>query len=86
MGGQGPVTALIVLTIGHSTRSLEEFTELLKAHGVTRVVDVRTASRPRRNPKFSRETLPEALAAAGIGYLHTYPSETLQMKFEPDQG
>jgi len=86
MGGQGPVTALIVLTIGHSTRSLEEFTELLKAHGVTRVVDVRTASRPRRNPKFIRETLPEALAAAGIGYLHTYPSETLQMKFEPDQG
>ena len=86
MGGQGPVTALIVLTIGHSTRSLEKFLELLKAHGMTRVVDVRTVRRLRRNPKFNRETLPEALAAAGIGSLHTYPSETLQMKFEPDQG
>jgi len=86
MGGQGPDTSLIVLTIGHSTRSLEEFMELLKAHGVTRVVDVRTVSRSRRKPKFNRETFPEALAAAGIGSLHTYPSETLQMKFEPDQG
>ena len=86
MGGQGPDTSLIVLTIGHSTRSLEEFMELLKAHGVTRVVDLRMVSRSRRKPKFNRETLPEALAAAGIGSLHTYPSETLQMKFEPHQG
>ncbi len=53
---------------------------------MTRVVDVRTVSRSRRNPKFNRERFPEALAAARISYLHTYPSETLQMKFEPDQG
>jgi hypothetical protein len=86
MGGQGPDTSLIVLTSGHFTRSLEESTELFKAHGVTRVVDVRTVPLSRRNPKFNRETFPEPLAAAGIGSLHTYPSEILQMKFEPDQG
>ena len=53
---------------------------------MTRVVDVRTVPPPRRNPQFNRETMPVGLAAAGIGSLHTFPSETLQMKFEPDQG
>src|SRR5262252_5146824 len=37
----------IVLTIGHSTRGIEEFISLLQAHGVTRVVDVRTVPRSR---------------------------------------
>jgi uncharacterized protein (DUF488 family) len=61
---------LLVLTIGHSTRSLEEFIETLQAHGVTLVADVRTVPRSRHNPQFNRETLPDALAAAGIGYVH----------------
>ena len=60
----------IVLTIGHSTRTLEGFIRLLQAHGVARVVDVRTVPRSRRNPQFNRETLPDALSAAGIGYTH----------------
>jgi hypothetical protein len=60
----------VVLTIGHSTRSLEEFIGLLRAHGVTRVVDVRTMPRSRHNPQFNRETLPDSLRTAGIGYLH----------------
>ncbi len=59
-----------VLTIGHSTRPLEEFIRLLQAHGVTRVVDVRTVPRSRHNPQFNRDTLPGALDAAGIGYVH----------------
>ncbi len=59
-----------ILTVGHSTRSLEAFVELLLAHGVEHVVDVRTVPRSRRNPQFNRETLPEALAAHGIGYTH----------------
>jgi len=42
--------SLIVLTIGHSTRSLEEFISLLRAHGVTRVVDVGTVRRSREQP------------------------------------
>lgn len=61
---------LRVLTVGHSTRSLEAFAELLRAHGVEQVVDVRTVPRSRRNPQFNRETLPAALAAYGIGYAH----------------
>jgi uncharacterized protein (DUF488 family) len=59
-----------VFTIGHSTRQLEEFIDLLQDHGVTLVADVRTVPRSRHNPQFNRETLPEGLAAAGIGYRH----------------
>ena len=60
----------IVLTIGHSTRTLEEFIGLLQAHAVTRVVDVRTVPRSRHNPQFNRDTLPASLKVAGIGYVH----------------
>ncbi len=59
-----------VLTIGHSTRTIEEFVSILKAHGVTCVVDIRTVPRSRHNPQFNRETLPAALKPAGIAYLH----------------
>ena len=46
--------APIVLTVGHSTRTLEEFIAVLQAHGATRVVDVRTVPRSRHNPQFNR--------------------------------
>ena len=59
-----------IFTIGHSTHPLEQFIDLLRAHGVTLVADVRTVPRSRHNPQFNRDTLPEALAAAGIGYRH----------------
>ncbi len=59
-----------VLMIGHSTRTLGEFIGLLKAHGATGIADVRTVPRSRHNPQFNRETLPAALQAAGIGYVH----------------
>lgn len=57
-------------TIGHSTRSLEEFIQILKKHGITRLVDVRTIPRSRRNPQFNQESLPQALQKAGIAYTH----------------
>lgn len=60
----------MVFTIGHSTHPLEVFLQLLQAHGVTRLVDVRTIPRSRRNPQFNHETLPDALRAAGIAYAH----------------
>ena len=60
----------VVLTIGHSTRTLEEFIRLLQAHAVTRVVDVRTVPRSRHNPQFNRDTLPPSLKTAGIAYTH----------------
>ena len=59
-----------VFTIGHSTRPLAEFVQLLQAHGVAQVVDVRSVPRSRHNPQFNQETLPQALQAAGIGYVH----------------
>lgn len=59
-----------VLTVGHSTRSLDALAEVLRAHGVEHVADVRTVPRSRRNPQFNRETLPEALAAYRVGYTH----------------
>lgn len=59
-----------VFTIGHSTRSIEEFIALLRGNGVTRIVDVRRFPGSRRHPQFGRDTLPASLADAGIGYRH----------------
>jgi len=59
-----------VWTIGHSTRSGEEFLEILKAHGVEVLVDVRTFPGSRRYPQFNRAALSESLAEAGIEYRH----------------
>jgi uncharacterized protein (DUF488 family) len=63
-------TPPLVLTLGHSTRSLEEFIALLDAHAVSRLVDVRTVPRSRHNPQFNRDALRDALLSAGIGYAH----------------
>jgi uncharacterized protein (DUF488 family) len=60
----------LVFTIGHSTRPIEEFISLLQAHGVTRVIDVRTVPRSRHNPQFNLDSLPDSLKKAGIGYTH----------------
>ncbi len=62
--------ALVVLTVGHSTRALEDFLRLLRAYGVTYLVDVRTVPRSRHNPQFNRETLRQELEGNGIGYEH----------------
>src|SRR5580693_2914837 len=59
-----------VFTIGHSTRTIGEFIEILRAHGVRRVVDVRSVPRSRHNPQFNRESLARHLRAARIGYVH----------------
>lgn len=59
-----------ILTIGHSTRSIEDFIALLEAHGAEQLIDIRTVPRSRTNPQFNREALPKALERAGISYLH----------------
>ncbi len=59
---------MIVSTIGHSTRPIGEFIEILKAHGIELLVDIRTVPRSRHNPQFNRDSLPASLADAGIGY------------------
>ncbi len=60
--------ALPFFTVGHSTRSIEEFLELLQAADVTFVADIRTVPRSRTNPQYNKETLPEVLAASQVGY------------------
>lgn len=59
-----------VFTIGHSTRSTEDFIELIKNHWITRVVDVRTIPRSWHNPQFNKNILPDALEKVGISYQH----------------
>lgn len=59
-----------VLTIGHSTRPIEEFIAMLAGHAVKLLVDVRSVPRSRHNPQFNAESLPASLAAAHIGYAH----------------
>jgi uncharacterized protein (DUF488 family) len=62
--------SLEVFTVGHSTRGGEEFREILKAHGVQVLIDVRTFPGSRRYPQFNRAELSESLAQAGIEYKH----------------
>jgi uncharacterized protein (DUF488 family) len=59
-----------VYTLGHSTRQVEVFVELLKEYQISHLVDVRTIPRSRRNPQFNKENLPEALGTASIAYTH----------------
>ena len=59
-----------IYTIGHSTRSAEEFLGLLHPAGVTLVADVRAFPNSRRNPHFNGPVLAEYLRGAGIGYWH----------------
>ncbi len=61
---------MTILTVGHSTHSLEEFIRLLQVHAVAFIADIRTIPRSRHNPQFNKETLPESLKEADIGYLH----------------
>lgn len=57
-------------TIGHSNHGLDDFIALLVQAGIEFLADIRTVPRSRSNPQFNRDTLPEALAAHGIGYAH----------------
>src|SRR5262245_6889293 len=57
-------------TIGHGTRGIGEFVELLRSAEVTLLADVRTVPRSRTNPQYNQDTLPQSLAAFGIGYEH----------------
>jgi uncharacterized protein (DUF488 family) len=57
-------------TIGHSTRPIPEFVDLLREAKVGLVVDVRTVPRSRTNPQFNRDSFPKSLAEYQIGYEH----------------
>lgn len=60
--------ALQVWTIGHSTRSADEFVRVLRAWEIETVADVRRFPGSRKHPQFGQDALREALQAQGIGY------------------
>jgi uncharacterized protein (DUF488 family) len=59
-----------IWTIGHSTRTFDEFLSLLRANGISRLADIRTIPQSRRHPHFSRATLDARLKDQGIEYRH----------------
>lgn len=59
-----------LFTVGHSTRTIDELIELLRAFGVTVVADIRTIPRSRRNPQFEQAALRTALRRRRIRYVH----------------
>jgi len=61
---------LCIFTIGHSTRSLEEFLTILKHYNITEVIDIRTIPKSRHNPQFNGQELAHFLRNHHIGYRH----------------
>jgi uncharacterized protein (DUF488 family) len=59
-----------IYTIGHSTRSFDDFAALLESHAVRQIADIRTIPRSRRHPQFGRDALERALPGRGIAYRH----------------
>lgn len=60
----------ILWTIGHSTRPIEEFITLLKAHRIQQLVDVRSIPRSRHNPQYNDDALPKSLQHENLSYKH----------------
>lgn len=68
---QGQATAPMkppIFTVGHSTRSIDAFVEMLRAGAVETVVDIRSVPRSRTNPQFNPDALAAALAACQLGH------------------
>jgi uncharacterized protein (DUF488 family) len=59
-----------IWTIGHSTRPLADFLDLLAENDIQTLVDVRTFPGSRKHPHFKKENLEQSLPAAGVEYVH----------------
>ena len=69
--GENPENAgTIIWTVGHSTRSSQEFNEILIAHGIEALADVRSFPSSRRYPHFNKPELSHTLEGIEIIYLH----------------
>jgi uncharacterized protein (DUF488 family) len=75
--------ALGIWTVGHSTRSAEEFNEVLHAHQIEALVDVRSFPGSRRYPHFNKPQLSRQLDSIGLLYLHS-PSLGGRRRPSPD--
>jgi uncharacterized protein (DUF488 family) len=63
------VAGVTVWTVGHSTRTIEEFVLLLKHYGIWTLVDIRTVPKSRKNPQFNKDELERVMPEAGIDYV-----------------
>ncbi|MGI0101799.1 MAG: DUF488 family protein [Nitrosotalea sp.] len=59
-----------IFVVGHSTRTIESFIDLLKAHSVNYLVDIRTIPKSRHNPQFNEDALKKKLKDSKIRYFH----------------
>jgi uncharacterized protein (DUF488 family) len=64
------MTKPTIFTIGHSTRPIDEFVELLQIHDIKELVDVRSIPMSRHNPQFNSDVLKQSLKQNGIRYTH----------------
>ena len=80
---EGLETGLTIWTVGHSTRSIEEFMQILTSHEIKTLVDVRTYPGSRRYPQFNKPELAASLESAGIAYVHQ-PKLGGRRKARPD--
>jgi len=70
-------------TIGHSTRSIDEFIDALKSFEIQTLADVRSFPGSRRYPQFNKENLRASLAEKGIEYIH-FPELGGRRRAKPD--
>lgn len=61
---------IVVFTIGHSTRSVDELVDILKQYHITELIDIRTIPKSRHNPQFNEHELAHVLRNHHIGYRH----------------
>lgn len=73
----------MIYTIGHSSLEADAFVELLRAHGIRQLADVRTLPASRRHPHFNREALETALPPHGVAYRH-FPALGGRRRPRPD--
>src|SRR5579871_6768783 len=63
-------TSACIFTIGHSTRSMQDFIAILKHFHIEELVDIRTVPKSRHNPQFNGDVLAHSLRNHHIGYRH----------------
>ena len=61
------------ISLGHSTKTFDEFVALVRGAGIDVIADVRRFPQSRRHPHFSRERLERELPARGIAYVWLGP-------------
>lgn len=72
-----------IWTIGHSTRTIDEFISLLQANQIRSLADVRSLPGSRRYPQFNKEALADSLSKVGIRYEH-FPELGGRRKAKPE--